>query len=171
MASSFAFIVRYSFFQSFFVGEIMNNIKEEIKEFTKLIKKYSDIEDLYIGRAILYTKIKQYKKAVEDYERGCKKYLCYDMMNICKRNNLIKEAEELYTKTINKDKNNIINYISRARFYMSIGEDEKALADCEIIIKLYPENDFILELKKVLTKKLNVHKKHTQKTKIKPVFE
>ena len=148
----------------------MNNIKEEIKEFTKLIKKYSDIEDLYIGRGILYTKTKQYKKAVEDYERGCKKYFCYDIMNICKRNNLIKEAEELYTKTVNKDKNNIINYMSRARFYMSIGEDKKALADCEIILKLSPENEFILEIKKVLIKKLNIQK-HTQKTKIKPVFE
>ena len=155
----------------------MLNIKEEIKEFTKLIKKYSDIEDLYIGRAILYTKTKQYKKAVEDYEKGCKKYLCYDIMNICKRNNLIKEAEELYTKTINKDKNNIINYMSRARFYMSrarfymsIGEDKKALADCEIILKLSPGNKFILEIKKVLIKKLNIQK-HTQKTKIKPVYK
>ena len=148
----------------------MLGIKEEIKKFTELIKKYSDIEDLYIGRAILYAKTKQYKKAVEDYERGCKKYLCYDIMNICKRNNLIKEAEELYTKTINKDENNIINYISRARFYMSIGEDKKALADCEIILKLSPENEFILEIKKVLIKKLNIQK-HTQKTKIKPVFE
>lgn len=148
----------------------MLGIKEEIKEFTKLIKKYSDIEDLYIGRAILYTKTKQYKKAVEDYEKGCKKYLCYDIMNICKRNNLIKEAEELYTKTINKDKNNIINYMSRARFYMSIGEDKKALADCEIILKLSPENEFILEIKKVLIKKLNIQK-HTPKTKIKPVYK
>lgn len=148
----------------------MLGIKEEIKEFTKLIKKYSDIEDLYIGRAILYTKTKQYKKAVEDYERGCKKYLCYDIMNICKRNNLIKEAEELYTKTINKDKKNITSYMSRARFYMSIGEDKKALADCEIILKLSPGNKFILEIKKVLIKKLNIQK-HTPKTKIKPVYK
>lgn len=148
----------------------MLGIKEEIKEFTELIKKYSDIEDLYIGRAILYTKTKQYKKAVEDYERGCKKYLCYDIMNICKRNSLIKEAEELYTKTINKDKKNITSYMSRARFYMSIGEDKKALADCEIILKLSPENKFILEIKKVLIKKLNIQK-HTPKTKIKPVYK
>lgn len=149
----------------------MNNIKEEIREFNKLIKKYSDIEDLYIGRAILYTKNKQYKKAVEDYERGCKKYLCYDIINICKRNNLIKEAEEFYTRTINKDKDNIINYISRARFYISIGEDKKALADCDNILKLSPENKFILEIKKVLTKKLDIHKKRTQKIKIKPVYK
>ncbi len=148
----------------------MNNIKEEIKKFTKLIKKYSDIEELYIGRAILYTKIKQYENAVKDYERGCEKYLCYDIMNICRRNNLIKEAEELYTKKI-KEQSSIINYISRARFYISIGEDKKALDDCEIILKMSPKNKFILGIKEVLTKKLKAQQNHNKRIKIKPVFE
>ncbi len=147
----------------------MNNIKEEIKKFTKLIKKYSDIEELYIGRAILYTKIKQYENAVKDYERGCEKYLCYDIMNICKRNNLIKEAEELYTKMISKDKSNVINYISRLRFYISIGEDKKALADCETILKMSPKNKFILKLKKALEKKIKDQQSRI-KRKINPVF-
>ena len=39
------------------------NIKEEIEEFTKLIKRYPDISDLYIGRAVLYAKIGEYEKA------------------------------------------------------------------------------------------------------------
>ena len=156
--------------QPFFIGEIMNNIKEEIKEFTKLIKKYPDIEELYIGRAILYTKIKQYENAVKDYERGCEKYLCYDIMNICRRNNLIKEAEELYTKKI-KEQSSIINYISRARFYISIGEDKKALDDCEIVLKMSPKNKFILGIKEVLTKKLKAQQNHSKRIKIKPVFE
>ena len=148
----------------------MNNIKEEIKEFDKLIKKYPDIEELYIGRAILYTKIKQYENAVKDYERGCEKYLCYDIMNICRRNNLIKEAEELYTKKI-KEQSSIINYISRARFYISIGEDKKALDDCEIVLKMSPKNKFILGIKEVLTKKLKAQQNHSKRIKIKPVFE
>ena len=148
----------------------MNNIKEEIKEFDKLIKKYPDIEELYIGRAILYTKIKQYENAVKDYERGCEKYLCYDIMNICRRNNLIKEAEELYTKKI-KEQSSIINYISRTRFYISIGEDKKALDDCKIILKMSPKNKFILGIKEVLTKKLKAQQNHSKRIKIKPVFE
>ncbi len=148
----------------------MNNIKEQIKEFDKLIKKYPDIEELYIGRAILYKKIKQYENAVKDYERGCEKYLCYDIMNICRRNNLIKEAEELYTKKI-KEQSSIINYISRARFYISIGEDKKALDDCEIILKMSPKNKFILGIKEVLTKKLKAQQNHSKRIKIKPVFE
>ncbi len=148
----------------------MNNIKEQIKKFDKLIKKYPDIEELYIGRAILYTKIKQYKKAIEDYKKGCEKYLCYDIMNICKRNNLIKEAEELYTKKI-KEQSSIINYISRLRFYISIGEDKKALDDCEIILKMSPKNKFILGIKEVLTKKLKARQNHSKRIKIKPVFE
>ena len=41
----------------------MKNIKEKIKEFNKLIKKYPGIKELYLGRAKLYGKIKQYKKA------------------------------------------------------------------------------------------------------------
>ena len=42
-----------------------DNIKEKIKEFDNLIKKHPDIQELYIGRALLYTKIKQYKKALQ----------------------------------------------------------------------------------------------------------
>lgn len=147
----------------------MNNIKEQIKEFDKLIKKYPDIQELYIGRAILYTKIKQYKKAVEDYKKGCENYICYDIMAICKRNHLIKEAEEFYTQKI-KQENNIVNYISRARFYISIGENKKALADCETILKKEPQNEFILEMKKILDRKLKDKKTLTAKRKINPVF-
>ena len=146
----------------------MNNIKEQIKEFDKLIKKYPDIEELYIGRAILYTKIKQYKKAIEDYKKGCENYICYDIMNICKRNNLIKEAEELYTKKI-KEQSNIINYSSRLRFYISIGEDKKALEDCETILKMSPKNKFILKIKKALEKKIKDQQSRI-KRKINPVF-
>ena len=148
----------------------MRNIKEEIKEFTKLIKKYPDVQDLYIGRAILYTKTKQYKKALEDYQKGCN-YICYDIMNICKRNNLFKEMEEFYIKAINKDKNNTVNYLSRARFYMSIGEDKKALADCETILKISPKNKFVLDIKKFLTEKLKTRQAHTTRIKTRPVFE
>ena len=147
------------------------NIKEEIKEFTKLIKKYPDIEDLYIGRAILYAKIKQYKNAVEDYENGCRKYICYDILSVCRRNHLIKEIEEFYIKAINKDKNNVVNYMRRARFYMSIGEDKKALADCETFLKMFPENKLILEYKKVLTEKLKAEQNNIKRPKTPPVFE
>ena len=147
----------------------MSNIKKQIKEFDKLINKYPDIQELYIGRAILYTKIKQYKKAVKDYKKGCENYICYDIMAICKRNHLIKEAEEFYTQKI-KQENNIVNYISRARFYISIGEDKKALADCETILKKEPQNEFILEMKKALDKKLKVCQNRIIKRKNKPVF-
>ena len=147
----------------------MNDIKEQIKEFDKLIKKYPDTQELYIGRAILYTKIKQYKKALKDYISGCENYLCYDILNICKRNKLIKESEELYTKKIKKE-NNVVNYISRARFYISIGENKKALEDCETILKMEPENKFILKIKEALYKKLKDEQKDSIKRKIKPVF-
>ena len=147
----------------------MNNIKEQIKEFDKLIKKYPDIQELYLGRAILYTKIKQYKKAVEDYKKGCENYMCSDIMAICKRNHLIKEAEEFYTEKI-KQGNNVVNCISRARFYISIGEDKKALLDCETILKKEPQNEFVLGMKKILDKKVKNKKNFTVQRKKKPVF-
>ena len=147
----------------------MNNIKEQIKEFNKLIKKYPDIQELYIGRAILYTKIKEYKKALEDYRKGCENYICYDIINICKRNNLIKEAEEFCTNKIKRE-SSVMNYSSRARFYISIGENKKALADCETILKMSPENKLISEIKKSLIKKLKEEQRHSTKRKIKPVF-
>ena len=147
----------------------MNDIKEQIKEFNKLIKKYPDIQELYIGRAILYTKIKEYKKALEDYRKGCENYICYDIINICRRNGLIKDAEEFCTNKIKKE-SSVMNYSSRARFYISIGENKKALADCETILKMSPENKLISEIKKSLIKKLKEEQIHSTKRKIKPVF-
>ena len=147
----------------------MNDIKEQIKEFNKLIKKYPDIQELYIGRAILYIKIKEYKKALEDYRKGCENYICYDIFNICRRNGLIKDAEEFCTNKIKKE-SSVMNYSSRARFYISIGENKKALADCETILKMSPENKLISEIKKSLIKKLKEEQRHSTKRKIKPVF-
>ena len=132
---------------------IKAKIKEEIKEFNKLIKKYPNISELYIARAVLYTKIGEYKKAIKDYAKAHEDYI-YDIIAICKRNNLTKEVEEFYTRKINEDKNNTINYMSRARFYISIGENKKALADCENILKISPGNKLVLEFKKILIKEL-----------------
>ena len=148
---------------------MLKEIKEQIKEFDKLIKKYPDIYELYIGRAILCAKIGEYEKALKDYERGHENYI-YDIVAICKRNNLIKEVEEFYTKRIDKDKNNIVSYLSRARFYMSIGEDRKALADCETILKISPNNNLVLEFKKELIKKLKARQKRSKKMKTPKVF-
>ena len=148
---------------------MLKEIKEQIKEFDKLIKKYPHINELYIGRAILYTKIGEYEKALKDYERGHENYI-YDIVAICKRNNLIKEVEEFYTKKIDKDKNDIVNYLSRTRFYISIGEDRKALADCESILKISPENQFISETKRILTKKLKEQQNRSKRIKTRPVF-
>ncbi len=132
---------------------MLDEIKEEVKEFNMLIKKYPNVAEFYIGRAILYAKIKQYKKAVADYAKG-HTFICYNIMAICKRNNLIKEFEEIMTRKINKDKNNIANYIGRARFYMSMCEYKKALADCETVLKISLKNKLIAELKKALVKNL-----------------
>ena len=45
------------------------DIRAKINEFTKLIKQYPHVQELYVHRAILYEKSKQYQKAVEDYKR------------------------------------------------------------------------------------------------------
>ncbi len=66
---------------------IKTKIEKEIKEFNKLIKKYPDVMELYTGRAVLYAKIKEYEKAVKDFQMGCE-YMSYDLMAICKRHNL-----------------------------------------------------------------------------------
>jgi len=133
---------------------MQNDIKEGIKEFSKPIKKYPDIQELYIGRAILYSKIKEYDKAIKDYTKGCMNYICYDIIAICRRNALIKEAEGIYTRRIDKDSKDIMNYISRARFYISIGENKKALADCEKVLRISPENEFVLGIKEGIEKQL-----------------
>ena len=135
------------------VENIKAQIEKEIKEFNKLIKKYPDIMELYTGRAVLYAKIKEYEKAVKDFQMGCE-YMSYDLMAICKRHNLTEELEKIYTRNVNKDKNNVVNYMCRARFYIQIGENKKALADCETVLKNAPENEFFAELKEILIKKL-----------------
>ena len=144
-------------------------IEEQIKEFNKLIKKYPHIQELYIGRAILYTKIGEYEKSVKDYQKAHEDYI-YDIVAICLRHNLNKEVETIYTKKISKDKNNVVNYMSRARFYMRISEDKKALADCETILKMSPNNRLILELKKTLIKELKEQYKSSKQLKFPKIF-
>ncbi len=124
----------------------MRNIREKIKEF-------------YLGRAKLYAKIKQYKKAVNDYEKVYSDYVSNDIVSVCESNGFTKEAEKLYTKAINEDKNNPKNYLRRAYFYMLTERNKKALSDCEFCLKLYPKDIIILTLKDVLTKKLKFTKK------------
>lgn len=130
------------------------NIKEEIKEYNKLIKKYPLVKELYIGRAKLYGKIKQYKKAFEDYEKIYKSFLNYcNIADICERNDLIKEAESFYTKAINKEKN-VRNYFLRAFFYKRIGKNKKALSDCKRGLKYNQKDKILLAMQKVLIKEL-----------------
>ena len=132
----------------------MSNIQEKIKEFSELIKQYPCVKEFYVYRAILYEKTKQYKKAIEDYKQTLPDtYICFNMADICERNGLIKEAENFYTKAINKDKNNTYNYISRIYFYIRNKETEKALSDCNTVLKLSPKNETIMALKRILTGK------------------
>ena len=130
---------------------LMKNVKEKIKEFNKLIKKYHGIKELYLGRAKLYGKIKQYKKAFNDYEKVYTGYISNDIADICERNNLIEEAEELYTKAINLDKNNSKNYLHRAYFYMRTQKNKEAISDCKTCLEISPQKT----LAKILIKKLS----------------
>lgn len=130
----------------------MNNIQEKINKFTEIINKYPNIKESYINRAKLYEESGEYKKALEDYKKILPSYYIYsDIATICERNGLTKEAEKFYTEDINADEGNIKNYIRRAYFYTHIGEVEKALADCETVLALSPDNETILTLKKILT--------------------
>ena len=149
--------------------EIKAEIEEQIKGFDKLIAKYPHLEELYIGRAILYAKIGEYEKAVKDFETGHENYI-YDIVAVCKRLNLSEGIEEFYTKKMNKEKNNIVNYISRARFYMTIGENQKALADCENILKMFPGNKLVLKIKETAIEELKNKQKRNEKMKTPKVF-
>ena len=148
--------------------ELKAKIKEEIREFDKLIKKYPFVDELYIGRAVLYLKIGENDKALKDFERGHENYI-YNITAVCLRNNLSREIERFYTEKINEDKNNIVNYISRARLYIRMGENKKALADCEIILKHYPESKYFLEFKKALIKDISAEER-AKRMKIPKIF-
>ena len=148
---------------------MLKEIEEQIKEFNKLIKKYPAIDELYIGRAVLYAKIGEYEKAIKDYEKAHEDYI-YDIIAVCLRKHLTGEIERLYKSRINRDKSNIVNYMGRARFYMSQGEDEKALTDCETILKLCPNIGFILEMKKVLIKEIAKKQARNKRAKTPPIL-
>lgn len=129
------------------------NIKKRIKDFSELIKKYPDVKELYKERAKLYGEIKEYKKAFEDFKKAYFGYYALEnVITVCEKAGLIKEAERLYTKAINADKNNINGYIRRIYFYIRIGKIEKAVLDCKTVLKLSPKDETILILHKILTK-------------------
>lgn len=128
-----------------------NDVKEQIKEFTRLIEKYPAIHDFYFFRGTLYERIKEYQKAMEDYKKMLPtRYFCINMAKICEENGLIEEAEYFYTKEINEDKNNTFNYISRILFYIHNKEIEKAILDCKSVLEISPTNEMISTLKKIL---------------------
>ena len=141
---------------------MIKDIKEQIKEFDEMIKKYPTVKEFYLGRATLYEKINDYKKALEDYKRACIRYIWYDIVSICKRNKLYKEVEEFYTNAINNDRNSVENYYCRAYFYMNTYQYKKALSDCKAALKLEPENEHMLELRETLLEKLNERKQVKQ---------
>ena len=131
-------------------------MKEKIKEFSELIRKYPYVKEFYIYRAFLYEKTKQYQKAIEDYKSIIPThYICFNMAGICERNGLIKEAEKFYTQAINKDKKNIHKYINRIYFYIRTKETEKAITDCKTVLELSPKDETITTLKRILTGKFN----------------
>ncbi len=80
-------------------------------------------------------------------------YISDDIRDICERNDLIKEAERLYTKEISKDKKNAENYICRAYFYLRNGRNKKAICDCKTALKLSPKDKTILNLAEMLINK------------------
>ncbi len=134
---------------------MIKDIKQLIKEFDELIKKYPTVKEFYLVRAELYGKVKKYKKASEDYKRIRNCYILNDIISICERYNLIEEVEVIYTKAINKDKNNPENYMKRASFYALTNKKKKALSDCKTVLKLHPKNKIIIEMAEMLIKKLS----------------
>ena len=133
---------------------MIDNVKERIKEYTKMIEKYPDIKEFYIERAKLYCEIQEYKKAVEDFKKSLSGYYaCKNVIMVCEEIGLNWETEKLYTEAINRDKKDLNNYIRRLHFYTRNKEIEKALSDCKAILKLSPKNETILTLKKILTGK------------------
>lgn len=130
-----------------------NDIKKRIKEFSEIIKKYPDVKELYKERAKLYGEIKEYKKAFEDFKKAYFGYYTLEnVITVCEKAGLIKEAERLYTEAINTDKNNINSYIRRIYFYMRNGEIEKAITDCNSVLNISPKDETVLTLHKILTK-------------------
>jgi len=133
---------------------MINNIKEKIREFSRIIKRYPNIKEFYIERAKLYGEIKEYKKAFEDFKKTLDEYYtCEDIATVCEKVGLKKEAENFYTKAINENKNNPNAYINRIYFYMRTGETEKAISDCKTVLKISPKDENISTLKQILTKK------------------
>ena len=53
---------------------------------------------------------------------------------------------------------------------MSTGEDKKALADCNSILKICPNIRFILEMKKVLIKEIAKKQARNKRAKIPPLL-
>lgn len=133
----------------------MVSIKGMIKELNEVIEKYPKVKEFYLIRAKLYTKICEFGKAIEDYERVTDNYLCHTVSSVYKKYNLTKEVEKYYKKAIKDNKNNYKNYTSRAYFYMDIGEKEKALKDCNTALKLCPKNKLIIESIENLITKIN----------------
>ena len=73
--------------------DIQSEIKQEIKEFSRLIKKYPSVQDFYIGRAYSYMLIGENKKALSD---------CKTFFKFTSKDKTVLMVAELLMKEIHK---------------------------------------------------------------------
>ncbi|MCD8444013.1 tetratricopeptide repeat protein [Tenacibaculum finnmarkense] len=128
------------------------------ENFEKVIELEGKSSKAYKNLAYIY-----YLKNDSDFEDAIKKYLSYhkdEEAHALKRvyfeqkedfSNAIKE----YSLAINKEQNNADLYMKRADLYHKNGEYKNALADCETVLKIEPNNKSAKKSKEELLIKLN----------------
>ena len=135
-----------------FYRDNLEDYDKALADFTKAINLDPKNGYAYKDRGDLYKELKKYPESIKDYEVAMKiDPKNFDGFDYIKMGDFYKETKdypralEYYTKTIELDAefafadHRISAYNSRAELYLEMGENDKAIADCDKGIELATE--------------------------------
>jgi tetratricopeptide (TPR) repeat protein len=137
--------------------------KDSFALWTDVIEKFNNVEIAYNNRGVTFASIKEYTKALDDYNKAIeinpKNAEAYNNKGVTLANlKEYKEALNNYNKAIAFRRNYQEAYYNRANAYISLEDPQTAILDYNVALKLNPYHSGALNnrgLAKRLVKDLN----------------
>ncbi|BBM84851.1 tetratricopeptide repeat protein [Candidatus Uabimicrobium amorphum] len=153
----------WSFIKGFIAGQ-SGDSQSSIKYYSLQIKNNPNNDLAYNNRGSLYKNLKQYEKALADYNKAIAidpdNFVAYKNRGILYQD--LKQYEKAladYNKAIDIDPNNFEAYNNRGLLYKHLKQYEKALADYNKTIVIDPNNSFAYNNRGALYKDLKQYEK------------
>jgi tetratricopeptide (TPR) repeat protein len=152
-SSSKAIAIKPDYAYAYYIRGLIYYGKEEydkaIQDYTKAISCKANLLSAYLKRGAIYNNQSKYNKALKEYDKvlefqpnNTDAYSGKGHAYLYKGDN--RNAIKFLTKSIEIDHDSLYNYWLRSQAYENISEDEKALADIDILLDLEKDNKSLI---------------------------